>query len=315
MLMHSLRWRVMMHAFLLLLLSIPPSPSGKPTLLLLLWVERDPHHLAIHSTPSLPTILLGKKRPNRRTNRRIYQLEIFCCAASGPRSSAIPISRSDPSPLSVLPIFFFASAVQRKTLNVCVWRWEEEGGGARESSPSVPPPVSSAAACFDGWKRREKRVWCGRERERREQLAMFHSVLPTLAIYRKMCDFWGSLAIFFSEFYLVKIARLRLFLAPYVVICDFLEKSLRYFVQSTWQHCLESDNRGDQGGRKLSKRRRKRRNILLFLRGSCLPLERQPAAVLPLPGVHVLRPQEHPRQHLLRRGRRRKVLRVCSSLA
>ena len=74
-----------------------------------------------------------------------------------------------------------------------------------------------------------------REKEERERETE-RTVLPTLAIYRKMCDFWGSLAIFFSKFYLVKIARLRLFLAPYVVICDFLEKSLRYFVQSTWQH-------------------------------------------------------------------------------
>ncbi len=31
-------------------------------------------------------------------------------------------------------------------------------------------------------------------------------VLPTLTIYRKTCDFWGSLEIFFSDFYFVKIA-------------------------------------------------------------------------------------------------------------
>ena len=97
------------------------------------------------------------------------------CRLRSSRSSAIPISRSDPSPLSVLPIFFFR--ICRSTENVkrvCVAMGRRGGRGARESSPSVPPPVSSAAACFDGWKRREKRVWCGRERERREQLAMFH---------------------------------------------------------------------------------------------------------------------------------------------
>ncbi len=64
-------------------------------------------------------------------------------------------------------------------------------------------------------------------------------VLPTFAIYRKTCDILGSIAISFSEFCLVKIARFRLSLATYVIICSFWGKSSRFFNQSTWQHWRE----------------------------------------------------------------------------
>ncbi len=72
---------------------------------------------------------------------------------------------------------------------------------------------------------------------------LLRPVFPTLAIYRKTCDFGGSLAIFFFLILFSKKRKIVTFLAPYVVICDFGEKSLRYFVQSTWQHWLRQKSK------------------------------------------------------------------------